>query len=498
MPLAHSGQHVGLFTSPAGQAGVSTNGLTGVAGGGDVDAFPVRTRAARGPVPAIKGRISPVGQRWQSCVRFFGSYKNAKTGHARLRSLLTQRERLMTSRSKAVRILFVDQAVGFGGSIVVVSHLLKCLKRPDFAAVVVGEMDERVLSYQVAGMAKLRVIRHPLNYVHMEIFSGLLRRWHSPLIRRLGMYAFTIAAGFANLTYMVRLAAVIVREKIDIVHINQADNTEAVIAALALGRKIVIHAHGTGHVGLSYRWIMKSIRHVVAISEYIKTTLVANQVPASRISVIPNPTIVKPLSRSMIDRVKARYRVLPGQKIFGIFGRVVRWKGHQEFILAAKIVLSSEPNARAFIVGDASDGDKQFIDDVKKMVESSGFQDRVTFTGYIQNVDCMYGIMDVVVHASIEPEPFGLVITEAMAHGIAVVASKLGATPEILTDGYDGLLVDPTRPEDMANAILSLLQDDHKRETMGARARASAERRYNGRLYADRMGEIYRNVVGLA
>lgn len=407
-------------------------------------------------------------------------------------------QQVMTDKQKALRILFVDQAVGFGGSIVVVSHLLKCLRRQDFEAVVVGEMDESVLSYHIDGLAKLKIIRRPLNYVHMDKLSGFLRRWRAPFLYRVGMYLFTVAAVFTNVTYVIRLARLIVGEKIDIVHINQSDNMEAILTTLALGRKVVIHAHGAGHVSLPYRWIVRSIPHVVAISEHIKDRLVENRLPADRISVIPNPTIVRSVRKVAIERACAAYRILPGQKTFGIFGRIVPWKGHKEFILAAEIVLSSEPAARAFVVGDVSDGDSTFLRDLKQMVETSELTDRVTFTGYIQDVERMYSIMDVVVHASTYPEPFGLVITEAMAHGIPVVASKLGATAEIITDGYDGVLVDPTEPQEMADAILGLLKDDHMRLNMGTRARESVERRYNGRLYAERMAAVYRSVVGRA
>ncbi len=403
----------------------------------------------------------------------------------------------MTPRNP-VRILFVDQAVGFGGSIVVVSHLLKRLKRPEFEAVMVGEMDERLLSYHFAGLAKLKIIRRPLNYVHMEIFSAFLRRQKSTSLRRIGMYAFTVAAACANVTYMIRLALVILRERIDVVHINQADNMEAILTSLALGRKILLHAHGTGHAGLSYRWVMRSAPHIVAISEYIRRCLIESQVPASRISVLPNPTIVRPPSRPVLDRIRATYHIRSEHKIFGIFGRVVPWKGHREFVMAAQAILANEPSARAFIVGDASDGDQDFLHDLREMVRQSGLEDRITFTGYVQEVDQMYGIMHVVVHASIEPEPFGLVITEAMTHGIPVVASNLGATREIITPGHDGLIVDPRRPDEMAAAILTLLRDDQKRAAMGARARESAEKRYDAQIYADRMGEVYRNVLGIA
>lgn len=402
----------------------------------------------------------------------------------------------MTHPDKAVRILFVEQGVGFGGSLVVVSHLLRCLNRPDFSSVVVGEMDEDVLRYHIGDRAKLEVIRHTLNYVHQAKVSSILRRFGSPFLFRFGMYAFTLVATITNLAYAVRLGIVIVRNRIDIVHINQPDNIEALLAARLLKRKIIIHAHGTGHIGLPHRWILPAVEHFVAISEHINEYLLRYDIPKQRISVVPNPTIVDTPSQEEIDQVKNAYGITPSQKTFGIFGRLVRWKGHEQFLAAAEIVLSANKDTRAFIVGDASDGPDRFVSELKAIADKSGFSDRVTFTGHILDVERMYGVMDVVVHASIEPEPFGLVITEAMAHGIPVVASNLGATNEIISHGYDGFIVDPHRPDEMAGAILRLLQDDALRKTMGARARENVDKRYNAHVYAQRMGNIYHNVLG--
>lgn len=404
----------------------------------------------------------------------------------------------MRDPKKALRILFVEQAVGFGGSLVVISHLLKCLQETEFATVVVGEMNEEVLRYHIGDRAKLEIVRHPLNYVHQARFSRILRKGKSETLYRAGMYFFTLVSAISNLIYAFRLGIVIVRHKIDVVHINQPDNTEAILTSVALKRKVVVQAHGMGHVGLTHRLTLRAVEHFVAISDHVKKFLLSNRIRENRISVVPNPTIIKPTSAEKIDMVKQEYGITPEQKTFGIFGRLVSWKGHREFLAAASIVLANDQNARAFIVGDASDGPDRFVSNLKKVVRESGFSDRISFTGHILEVERLYAVMDVVVHASIEPEPFGLVITEAMAHGVPVVASNLGATQEIITHGYDGLLVDPTRPKEMASAILGLLQDEALRKTMGARARETVERKYNGDVYARRMGEVYRTVVGLA
>src|SRR5712692_12111612 len=81
---------------------------------------------------------------------------------------------------------------------------------------------------------------------------------------------------------------------------------------------------------------------------------------------------------------------------------------------------------------------------------------------------------DIVVHASVEPEPWGLVVAEAMAAGRPVIASAAGGPVEMITSGEDGLLVEPGGPEDLAAAIESLLRDPQRRQAMGESARLRA------------------------
>ena len=87
--------------------------------------------------------------------------------------------------------------------------------------------------------------------------------------------------------------------------------------------------------------------------------------------------------------------------------------------------------------------------------------------------------LDVVVHPSIEPEPFGLTIIEAMALERSVVASRLGAIPEIITDQKDGLLFEASHVEDLAQKIIFLLSTDELRTTLGKQAREKVKEQFS-------------------
>ena len=145
-------------------------------------------------------------------------------------------------------------------------------------------------------------------------------------------------------------------------------------------------------------------------------------------------------------------------------------------------------------MGDASEFEQEYEDELRRMAAATGFQDRIILTGYVQDIAALYNIMDVVVHTSIEPEPFGLVITEAMSHGVPVVASNLGATREIIDDGIDGILVDPKDTQKLAASVIKLLRNRNYRNQMGEKARAKVLQKYDADAYARRVEQVYREV----
>lgn len=396
-----------------------------------------------------------------------------------------------------LRILFVDQATALGGSVVVIARLVRAIDTTTYECLVAGEMDESILRDHFKSAARLHVIKHVLNYTHRERFSEWVRKLpYSKWLPKTAIYVFTLVAALVNLLYIWRLAALIVREKVDLVHLNNnLENVEATLAACLTARPYVVHAHGSGHLTFSQRLFIRPARKFVAISDYIHRDLTERGVLAENIVTIPNPVEVMEVDPESVLSLRARYGVVKSQKVFGLFGRIVPWKGHREFVLAASLVLRQQPDAVAFIVGSISDGGEPFLVELHDLVKREGMQDRVIFTGHIQQVSELYGIMDLVVHTSIEPEPFGLVITEAMACGVPVVASPFGAPPEIVDDGQDGLIVDPRDTSCLANAILSLFRDDDRRRSMGERARRKVLAQYDAGVYARRMEQVYREAL---
>ena len=412
----------------------------------------------------------------------------------------TERKHLNNgTEEKKITVLFVDQAIAFGGSVVVIGILAEAIDKSRYRLLVVGEMNVAILQHHIKDYAKIFFIPRMFNYVLLAKMIKRISRIPSPLLGKPLVYTISAARGLANLAYSASLVRLILKERVDIVHVNNGmGNLAPVIAATLLRRKCVVHFHGMEKPGRISRLFIKKVSRFIAVSEYQKNCLVENHIPEDRMTVMHNPVRFKTVQQCTRERVRHLYGIMPDQRVFGIVGRIMRWKGHIEFIKAANIVLRSMPEAMALIVGDISDGDIKYQALIARMIEESEFGDRIIMSGYIKDVDDLYTIMDVCVHTSIDPEPFGLVITEAMAHGVPVIASDRGAPREIINDGVDGYLVDPIASEQLASAIISLLSDETLRQRIGDRGRERVRKDFQTSNYGRAMENMYREVLGEA
>jgi len=122
---------------------------------------------------------------------------------------------------------------------------------------------------------------------------------------------------------------------------------------------------------------------------------------------------------------------------------------------------------------------------------SLGIADRVEFLGFQPDIAEIYRQLDIVVHASTQPEPFGLAIVEAMACGKPVIVSQAGGAMELFTDNYDAVGVPPGKAIALATAILDLLDHPEKCQTMAKNARQTVIQRFNQTNLGEQIWQIY-------
>jgi len=158
----------------------------------------------------------------------------------------------------------------------------------------------------------------------------------------------------------------------------------------------------------------------------------------------------------------------------GIAGFLDDWKGQDVFLEAAFALRKQRLPLRMFIIGGPRSGSAstrclQFESKLRNFVRDRQLEDIVSFTGHLDTRNGALDGIDIFVHASTTPEPFGMTILEAMAKGKPVIASAEGGPAEIIADGIDGLLVPPRRPNELAAAIRFLCDEPEKRNQLGAK-----------------------------
>jgi len=179
---------------------------------------------------------------------------------------------------------------------------------------------------------------------------------------------------------------------------------------------------------------------------------------------------------------------LPAGPLVGVFSRLAGWKG-QHVLLEA---LAEMPNVGCIVVGDTLFGEQAYAAELKQMVLERGLADRVRFLGHRSDVPKLMKAVDVMVHPSIDPEPFGRTLVEAMLSGVPVIATNTGAAPDILEGGKAGTLVPPNDAAALGRAISAVLAKPETLDGQLAYALLRAQAQYS----VTRMLEAIGLVIG--
>jgi glycosyltransferase involved in cell wall biosynthesis len=201
-----------------------------------------------------------------------------------------------------------------------------------------------------------------------------------------------------------------------------------------------------------------------------------------------------------LDDLSAMLPPAPNTIRVGMLATMARWKGHEVF-LRAVAKASRETPIRAYVIGAPiyqNDSSQYRVEELRRMAAELGLEKIVGFTGFVDDSAAALRALDIVVHASTQPEPFGLAIAEGMACGKPVIVSAAGGASEIVTPGIDALAHLPGDVDALADCIVKLAGDSDLRNRIGAAARASAERQFSRDRVVAEMLPIYQGVARAA
>ncbi|MGH7931730.1 MAG: glycosyltransferase family 4 protein [Candidatus Binataceae bacterium] len=202
-------------------------------------------------------------------------------------------------------------------------------------------------------------------------------------------------------------------------------------------------------------------------------------------------------SRLDLDALAGMAPLAAGGVRVGLPATMARWKGHETFLHAIAALPRDTP-VRGYVIGGPlyqTTGSQYQIDELRAIAGRLGIGDRVGFTGFVDDAASALRALDIVVHASTQPEPFGLVIAEAMACGRAVIASAGGGAAEIISPGVNALDHAPGDAAALAARIAELAASPGERQRLGTAAFRFAGQRFSRARLATEMTPVYRGLA---
>lgn len=218
----------------------------------------------------------------------------------------------------------------------------------------------------------------------------------------------------------------------------------------------------------------------VSLSSDMRAELLAHGVPETRITTIPNSVDAARFARrSPPGKSAVRTALgLPEDGLIVLFtGRLLASKGVLDLVRAWAALAPDHPTARLVIVGSGKGLMHDCESELHALIESKGLRGSVVTTGFVRNVEDYLAAADIFAFPTTD-EAFGISLVEAMAAGLAVVATRVGGIKDIVAPEANGLSIEPFDRAALETALRRLLGDDALRTRLGAAATATVEERY--------------------
>ncbi len=382
------------------------------------------------------------------------------------------------SGTRRLRVVYLDHCAQLSGGELALLTLVPALHDVD-AHVILGEDGPLVARFLRRGIS-VEVL------ALADVARGVSRDRVQP--RAVPARGIATTAG-----YVLRLALRLRRLRPDVVHTNSLKSAlYGGVAARLAGLPVVWHVRD--RIAPDYL-PPAAVRLVRAMAGRIPHRIVANSRttlatlgPAGIDGrVIASPVrLASNVCRQPHDRPATPLRV-------AIVGRLAPWKGQHVFLDAFARAFPHGPE-QAVVIGGSLFGEDTYGASLVTTAKELGLEDRVEFRGFCEDVTAELATVDIVVHASVVPEPFGQVVVEAMATGIPVIAADAGGPAETITDGVNGILCPPGDAVVLAAAIRRLADDPALRDRLAAAGKQRALDFAPERVARDVM-DVYRGLV---
>jgi len=276
---------------------------------------------------------------------------------------------------------------------------------------------------------------------------------------------------------MFKIFYIYIKYKINLVHLNNTCQAgwEWFLPAKVLAIPCITHQRVyPDNPSKSALYLARHLDRIICITSLIKDSLY-------QLGVVKNTVVIRDAMDvnefiNKINIAKEGMRQDLGLDetdfVIGMVGNFQKWKGQHIVLDAFKQMKLDGFKAKLIFIGDKSNIKAigaDYYSDIQSAINDVFIKDDVIITGFVENVANYVNMLDVVVHASIKPEPFGMVVIEAMSLGKIVISTNVGGPVEIINPGKNGLLINPDDSKLLKQALIDVFKDS-KYKKMGKNA----------------------------
>lgn len=284
-----------------------------------------------------------------------------------------------------------------------------------------------------------------------------------------------------------RLEAIIAGSKPDVV--ISCSNKDDLIAGNAVQRSRTPNVWWFNDI-LSSEFFSWPVRHVfvtrarrhaarvITVSEFARKVLLARGLPGDQVTTIHNGIPLNRYKRVQTTLLREQLRIPAGEPIIGLVGRITPWKGQDFFLRLAKDWVAQGRPGRFLVIGRAFNEDAPFEATLKRFVNTHRLESRVHFVAFQSDIASTLSQLDLLLHCSTKPEPFGRVIIEGMAVGLPIIAAAAGGVSEIITPGVDAGLAEPGNADAYLAQMTAILGSTEKRAAWSIAGRRTVETKF--------------------
>jgi glycosyltransferase involved in cell wall biosynthesis len=315
---------------------------------------------------------------------------------------------------------------------------------------------------------------------------------------------------FLNISYLINfipsvysLIRIIKQKEIDIVHLHGLLNFQGALAALLTKRLVVWHFHETlypkflitvlrpftGFVADSFVHISKTTRNYYLTGSSFKEALIYEPVDIGNF----DPAFIE---KEKKVNLRKELNISEDDIVLGSVGNISWVKGYENLIVSLGALKKKYKRLKLLIIGKILSTQAGYYNHLKRLVSSLGLERDVYFLGIQEDIPQLLSLMDIFIMPSIT-EGTPLSIIEAMSMRLPVIASRVGGIPEVVSEGKTGLLVNPGKPDEITDAVLSLLEDSETRKKMGVRAREAVKNKFSVERCVRGHEKLYRKLMKL-